>query len=122
MPKGMREDVSGAWSDIQEELGRHLSSSRGAVPLKFYRQFEDEWQTYSEEIRQELGRFLRLLQDDPCSPRILSISEQTEHYYAYRLEGCGAVVYWKLEVKASFITIFHTPPQSICILAIEFNI
>jgi hypothetical protein len=121
MPKGMRENVSRAWSDIQEELGRHLSGSPGAIPLKFYREFEDEWQTYSDGIRQELGRFLRLLQNDPCSPRILSRSEQTERYYAYRLEGCGAVVYWKLEVKGVFITI-STPPQSICILAIEFNI
>jgi len=116
----MREGVSRAWSDIEGELKQHLGSSTGAVPtLKFYREFEDEWQAYSDDIKQELGRFLRLLQDDPCSPRILDKCKQNEHYYAYPLDRCGAVVYWKLECQASFITI---STFSISILAILFNV
>jgi len=108
----MGENVSRAWDDFGGEDG---------PTLRFYRKFEEDWQTYTADVKQELGDFLRLLQDNPCSPAILEKCERNEHYFAYRLDRCDGVVYWELELEGEFVSITKFP-DSIYILAIEFDI
>ena len=120
MPDGIGDDVPGTWSDVEQELESRLGTPSGIDPtFTFYREFPDEWQTFSTQVRLELGDFLEVLQRGPCSPELLAKCETHDHYFGYALE-CGAVIYWKLEVKGRLITI-STPPDKICILAVELD-
>lgn len=121
MSQGSSDDVPRAWGDIHKELERSLGASKELPILKFYRDFADDWQTYAPEVKLEILHFLEELQKGPCSPDILARCERADRYYACRLERCGAVVFWSLELDGDFLTI-STPPDKICILAVEFDV
>src|SRR5258708_1432819 len=108
MPDGI--DRPGSWGEIEEELKQRVGTPLTFVPsLVFYHDFVDEWLEFDPPVRKGVADFLKSLQEDPCSPYILKRCQQTEHYFACGLD-CGAVIYWKLELRGEIITVFHIVP------------
>ncbi len=121
MSQGIGDDVPPAWGDIEGEIERRLETAQDVPPFEFYRSFVDEWQSYRPEMRQEILGFLERLQQGPFSPDLLDKCETHDRYYAYRLDRCGAVVYWSLKFEGDLITLSRVP-EKIRVLAIEFDV
>jgi len=85
--------------------------------LRFYADFPDEWEGFTEEMKAKLGDFLERLQANPYDGRIIENSEKHGQYYGSRVGPLR--VYWKVEPKKGEPTSLLAPPGSINILAVE---
>lgn len=115
---GVGGDIPG-WREVEQDLKSRVGTLAEGPVLVFYHDFVREWKGFGVELKNELGKFLRLLQKDAFGAEIVGRTQQHEPYFASELD-CGAVVYWKLEVEGNLITI-STPPERILILAIQFD-
>jgi hypothetical protein len=121
MSQEIGDDVPRAWGDVEGELERRLETAGDLPTLEFYRDFADEWQSYPSEVRLEIVDFLERLQHDPYDHDLLERCDTHDRYYAFKLDACGAVVYWSLKFEGDLVTISELPKR-IRVLAIEFDI
>lgn len=91
-------------------------SAKEVPRIRFYEGFPDDWESLCDDVRDELGRFLESLQNEPLSPKLLETCEENGRFYAHRLQNYA--VYWKLQFVASELTSIFPQVEKICILAV----